>query len=183
MSRSERKTADGQRPRLAAGDDERLLRRSLGPTAWAVLGDVSMDAHPDGPGYVVATSARLVAAHLGIAKDTAARALRRLSEAGILCRRPQGTSDAGRFAAGTYELHLPSHRTLVPCPADEDTVSRTRPERRDTASTATPVSLPAATVSRPTRHPHRVIGGGAAQLSLLDPVPEDIGTGEPEPAR
>jgi len=176
--------ATGPDPSLATSGDERLLRRSLGPTAWAVLADVAMDAQPDGDGVeVVATSARLVAAHLGIAKDTAARALRRLSAAGILRRRPQGTSPAGRFAAGTYELHLPLHGTSVPCPASEDTVSRTRPERVETGSLATPVSIPAATVSAPTRPRHRRIAPGSAQLSLLDPAPEEIGFGEPERMR
>jgi len=144
-----------------------------------------MDAHPDGTGVqVVATSSRLIAAHLGIAKDTAARALRRLSAAGILCRRPQGTSAAGRFSAGTYELHLPSHLTLIPCPADEDTAGPPRPERVDTASMAVPVSLPEATVSAlPRRRNRPTVADGPAQLSLLDPVSGKVSVGEVGPRR
>ncbi len=175
----------GHCPSQATSGDERLLRRSLGPTAWAVLADVAMDAQPDGDGVeVVATSARLVAAHLGIAKDTAARALRRLSAAGILCRRPQGTSAAGRFSAGTYELHLVCSVTPAPCPSSPDTAGSPRPERGDTASMAMPVSLPEATVStRPRRRNRATVADGSAQLSLLDPAPGQIGVDEVGPWR
>lgn len=165
------RTADvGQHPSLPNNGDERLLRRSLGPTAWAVLADVSMDAQPDGADIqVVTTSARLVAAHLGIAKDTAASALRRLGAAGILRRRPQGTSPAGQFTAG--ELHLAYSVPRGPCPSSQDTAERARK--------AMPVAVPAATVTAPTRRRSRAtIEGSPAQLSLLDPEPHEIGVGE-----
>ena len=179
MGGSQRK-ADAREPaRVAPGSDERVLRRALGPTAWAVLADLCLEAEADGIGtHVVATSARLVSAHLGIAKDTAARALRRLGAAGIGRRRPQGTSPAGRVTAGTNELRLPSSVTPLPCPAREDTVHEPRRDRVDTASMAVSVSLPAATVSAPARRRNRATTASSAQLSLLDPVPEEIGVGE-----
>ena len=100
-------------PPVAQG--ERALRRSLGPTAWAVLTDLCLDAEPAGAGaHVVATSARRVGAHLGITKDTAARALRRLIAAGVVRRRPQGAGVAGRFTSGSYELQPPTMTTSVP---------------------------------------------------------------------
>jgi hypothetical protein len=81
-------------PHISA-EAQRALRRSLGPTAWAVLADLALDVAPDGAGTaVVAISARRVAAQFGMTKDTAARALRRLTAAGILYRRPQETGPA-----------------------------------------------------------------------------------------
>ncbi len=80
-------------------DAERALRRSLGPPAWAVLAELHLDAVPGGTdARVGATSARRIAAQLGISKDTAARALRRRTAAAIVRRRPQATSAGGRFA-------------------------------------------------------------------------------------
>jgi len=55
--------------------------------ASAVLADLVLDADRDDAGaLVVATSVRRVAAHLGVGKDTAARALRRLTSVGLLER-------------------------------------------------------------------------------------------------
>ncbi len=140
---------------VGGADEERALRRSLGPTAWAVLADLHLDPSPDGPGAtVVATSARRVASHLGITKDTAARALRRLTAAGIVRRRPQATSTAGRFAPGTYELLL-------------DLPTAPRRPNRDTvkvAGSSGPAKTPARRRYRTTR------ASQPAQLSLLEPA-------------
>ncbi len=158
-------------------EPERVLRRSLGPTAWAVLGDVCMDAESDDAGIqVAATSARRVGDHLGIAKDTAARALRRLTAAGILRRRPQVAGPAGQFTRGTYEVHLPGSVTPAPCPAFEDTVRRAPPKSVDTESAPMPVASAVATPSASARpRTRKTMGPRSAQLSLLDPVPDDIG--------
>jgi hypothetical protein len=156
----------------AAAEGERALRRSLGLTAWAVLADVCMDAQPDDAGIdVVATSARRVAGHLGIAKDTAARALRRLTAAGILRRRPQGAGPAGRFTPGIYELRLPFPVTALPCRPHEDTVGSARPQSADTDRVAIPVSPAQATLRAvpAQRRTRATIGSNTGQLSLLDP--------------
>lgn len=161
-----------------------MLRRSVGPTAWAVLSDVWIDARPDDAGIVVAaTCARRVAANLGIGKETAARALRRLTAAGVLRRRPQGAGAAGQFMPGTYEVHLPCTVTLAPCRESGDTVGPARLKFVDTGSVAMPVSPAVATVRTPARRRARETAGpDPSQLSLLDTLPEDVGAAETEPS-
>lgn len=165
-----------QEAAAAGAEAQRVLRRSLGPMAWAVLADVCLDAESDGAGIqVAATSARRVAAHLGIAKDTAARALRRLTAAGILRRRPQGAGPAGQFTRGIYEVHLPGSATTGPCPPIDDTVLRPRPESADTENA--PMSVAPAVATRSAslgRRPRKTIGPSSTQLSLLERMPEVI---------
>lgn len=157
------------------GEDERALRRRLGPVASAVLADLVLDADRDGAGaLVVATSVRRVAAHLGVGKDTAARALRRLSSVGVLERRPQGADRAGRFGAGRYELRLVLMTPVAPCPPDGDAVRGGRPTAVDPASDTVPASGSPDTVaiSTSSRRRRRATGRAeAAQLSLLDVTP------------
>lgn len=112
---------------LGAEPLERVLRRSLGPTAWAVLTDLRLDARPDDTGVlVVVASARLVAINVGISKDVAARSLRRLIAGNLLRRRPQGTHDSGQFGAGSYELLLDVPISVPPSPRNADTAPRSR---------------------------------------------------------
>ena len=174
-------TRAGQRSGAYADGEEaeRVLRRTLGPTAWAVLADLCMDAEvDDGGATVVATSARRVAAHLGIGKDTAARALGKLSAAGLLRRRPQGANAAGRFTCGAYELRPASSLAMTPCRSGADTVLR--PPSESGASGDLPsVSPTAATgvvgsTSR-RRRPRATVGPQPGQLSLLEPTPGDAG--------
>jgi hypothetical protein len=71
---------------------------------------------------VAATNVRRVAAHLGISKDTAARALARLGDAGLLGR-GSALRQNGRFPASAYVVRLgdSSGITLLPgrfCPED-----------------------------------------------------------------
>jgi hypothetical protein len=170
----------------AAAEGERALRRSLGPTAWAVLADLCLDAEPAGAGaHVVATSARRVGAHLGISKDTAARALRRLIAAGVVRRRPQDAGIAGRFTSGSYELRVPLPLPATPCRPDEDTVGSARRKSAETEPVAIAVSPAKATVLATPAH-RRIrtsIGPDSGQLSLLDPAPVDAGAGDVEPSR
>lgn len=108
----------------SAEEEERALRHSVGPTAWAVLADLCLDARPDDGGVlVVAASARRVAADIGVGKDTAARALRRLMVAGVLSRRAQPTDEAGRFGRCLYELHFDPRPLPLPRPRKADTVA------------------------------------------------------------
>jgi hypothetical protein len=151
----------------------------LGPTAWAVLADLCLDAGvDDGGATVVTTSARRVAAHLGIGKDTAARALVRLSAAGLLLRRPQGANAAGRFTCGAYELCLASPLAMTPCRSGEDTVRRT-PSEPAAIGDPPSVSLTAATgvvgsTSR-RRRPRATVGPQPGQLSLLESASNEAG--------
>ena len=155
---------------LAAGD-ERALRRLLGPLAWAVLADLALDAEPDDAGaHTVTTSARRVAGHLGVGKDTATRALRRLTALGLLERRPQVTGPAGRFGAGSYELRGMPASVTEPRPRHQDTVRGAQLQAVDAGTdtegvSAPPVAAEAAVPRRRGRAPGQAETG---QLSLLD---------------
>jgi DNA-binding transcriptional MocR family regulator len=109
----------------------RVVCRAVGATAWAVLCDVTLDAQPDAHGrLVVATNVRRIADHLGISKDTAARALARLTNAGLIGRQ-SGRSSTGRFTASAYVVHLGDASGIIllagrscpegPCPVVADT--------------------------------------------------------------
>jgi len=82
---------------LAIAPDARALKRQLGPTAWAVLEDVALDARLDDAGRLVATtSSRRVAENLGLTSGTVSRALGRLRSLGLVeYARESGTG--GRF--------------------------------------------------------------------------------------
>lgn len=82
------------------------LRRRLGPTGWVVLEDLLLDAEPDTGGrLVVVSNVRRLAANLGLSKDTCARALGRLIDAGLVERMDGGRGAGGRFSRGCYVLH------------------------------------------------------------------------------
>ena len=98
----------------------RALCRVVGTTTLVVLQDVALDAEvdPDARGFA-ATNVRRIAAHLGISKDTAARALARLADAGLLARQDDKRSAAGKFVASVYELRLDPDAGIsltTPCP-------------------------------------------------------------------
>lgn len=82
----------------------RELRRRLGPLAWAVLQDLAEDAEMVDGRLVARSSARRLAANLGIGKDTAARALRTLTAAGLIAAVAAERGERGRFAVGGYRL-------------------------------------------------------------------------------
>jgi len=88
-------------------------RRSLGPLAWAALEALVTDAQPRDGAAVVDTSVRQLAARLGVAKNTAHRALVALRNAGLL-EPQQERSTSGRFTSGAYRLAVaPSILRLV----------------------------------------------------------------------
>lgn len=85
--------------------EARTVRRQLGPVAWAVLEDALCDVDMDASGRLTArTSVRRVAASLGVSKDTAARALTRLLELGLLIRHGGARAGDGTFSTGSYEV-------------------------------------------------------------------------------
>jgi DNA-binding IclR family transcriptional regulator len=113
------------------------LRRQLGPTAWCTL--EALLERADGTAVAVA-SVRSLAAELGVAKNTAHRALATLMRAGLVQPVQERGAD-GRFRPGRYRLHL----------ADRPASTR-RPRTTRTPSTPT-TAVPAV----------------EAQLSLLPP--------------
>ncbi len=91
--------------RIVLSQATRNTRAALGPVAWAVLEDVLLDARHDDQGRLVAvTNVRRVAAHVGIAKDTAAKALARLAGHRLLARQCQQRSGNGEFVRSAYEV-------------------------------------------------------------------------------
>jgi len=83
----------------------------------------------------VAASVRAVAADLGVAKNTAHRALASLARAGLV-EPVQARDTDGRFRPGSYVLHLGD--LLAPAPSSPPT--RTR-HRAATATATDPAQL------------------------------------------
>jgi DNA-binding transcriptional ArsR family regulator len=91
------------------------LRRTLGPTSWVVLEELVLRSSGTADECVACVSVRSLAASLGLAKDTAARAIRRLRETGLVTVAQQRT-DAGSFDTGTYAIAMPEGVTLTASP-------------------------------------------------------------------
>lgn len=89
-------------PTLPAGPRAAALRRDLGPTAWCALECL---LERTGEEAVAVASVRSLAVELGVAKNTAHRALSALVRAGIV-EAVQHRSTDGRFRHGGYRLHL-----------------------------------------------------------------------------
>lgn len=98
---------------IPPGERTAALRRTLGPVAWCAL-ECLVERSDDG--RTVEASVRLVAAELGVAKNTAHRALRALAHAGLVAAEQQRTDD-GRFRSGRYRLHLDALLDRAPQPA------------------------------------------------------------------
>ncbi|MGE3835139.1 MAG: helix-turn-helix domain-containing protein [Acidimicrobiia bacterium] len=86
------------------------LRRQVGPTAWCAL-ECLLERSPDG--RTSEASVRAVAADLGVAKNTAHRAIATLARSGLV-EAVQRRGNAGRFEPGRYVLHL--HELTAPTP-------------------------------------------------------------------
>src|SRR5438874_8049958 len=80
----------------------RTLKEELGPTGWAVLEDVVLDAVPAERRLEARTSVRLIAGHLGLTPGTVARALARLCNQGVVHREDRRDSVTGRFGESVY---------------------------------------------------------------------------------
>lgn len=108
------------------------LRRRLGPTAWVVFEELLLASTGPETGCGASVSVRSLAASLGLAKDTVARALVRLRAAGLVAV-TQSRSTGGVFAAANYELQIPTGIILNDCATPTpDTAQSTG----DTTSTA-----------------------------------------------
>lgn len=92
---------------LGAGAPQ--LRRQLGPTAWSALEVLAATVNADGEALA---SVRTVAAELGVAVNTAQRAIARLRRAGIV-EHSQGRSVDGHFAIAAYRLEIPDDVFIV----------------------------------------------------------------------
>lgn len=108
-------------------------RRSLGPLAWAALEALVTDARPKGDVDVADTSVRQLAEHLGVAKNTAHRALSALRRAGFI-EPLQSRSTSGKFAFGSYRLAVAPSILRLAADASAPPVASPRPVARPSSS-------------------------------------------------
>ena len=108
--------AEPTRRTIVLGPKAHELRVYVGPTAWAVLEEMMQRSAGDGGDVVAQVSVRSLASSLGLAKDTVARAVRRLSDLGVI-EAVQDRSEAGVFQAGSYRLAVPVACLSVACPS------------------------------------------------------------------
>ncbi len=129
--------------RLVVGDAAAEVRRRLGPTAWVALETLAAQAHEHDGDLVVAASVRGLANDLGLAKNTAMRALHVLREGGVLVH-VQRRAASGTFAASEYAIRLARdvlHRLDSP-PTTRVNHAATRARRSDRATVEQLVLLP-----------------------------------------
>ena len=93
-------------PTLVLGAGAAALRRRLGPVSWVALATLVASASEHDDGLVVTASVRDLDLGLGLARNTAARAVRRLIDTGLLTV-AQRRDTRGAFGASIYRLSLP----------------------------------------------------------------------------
>jgi hypothetical protein len=129
---------------LVVSVSARAALRSLRPVERVVWEDVALDAVWRNGHLVAATSARLVAEHLGVDPSTAASALRVLRHRGLV-ELEQHTQTGGRFGLAGYTLHLPPGTDVVapPCRDRPHTAQprRVAPDRHSAGCEASPAYL------------------------------------------
>jgi DNA-binding transcriptional MocR family regulator len=99
--------ADPTRRTIVLGPKAHELRAYVGSTAWSVLEEMMQRSTGDGDHVVAQVSIRSLASSLGLAKDTVARAVRRLRDVGVI-HAEQRRSDSGVFQTGSYVLDVPT---------------------------------------------------------------------------
>lgn len=115
-----------------SGQQAADLRRCLGPVAWCAL-ESPLERSDDG--RTSTSSVRALAVHLGVAKNTAHRAIAVLVRAGLIeAAQTRGTD--GRFQSGRYVLHLDGLLDSPPSP-----VAARRRHRVPSPSTTSQLSL------------------------------------------
>jgi DNA-binding transcriptional MocR family regulator len=146
--------ADPARRTIVLGPRAHELRAYVGSTAWAVLEEMMQRSTGEGDDVVAQVSIRSLASSLGLAKDTVARAVRRLRDLGVIVA-VQARSESGVFEAGSYRLAVPVACLSVACPSQPAvSSSAARPPSARRSSAARSAS------ARPS----------AGQLSLLSEV-------------
>jgi DNA-binding IclR family transcriptional regulator len=110
---------------IAPGPEAAAMRRSLRPVAWCVL-ECLLEGSDDG--HTSTASVRAIAADLGVAKNTAQRAVASLVRAGV-AESVQDRDASGRFRPGRYRLHVGDLTT-------EATPTPSRPRQRATRRAA-----------------------------------------------
>jgi hypothetical protein len=113
---------------LLLGPGSVEVRRTLGPTAWMVFEELLLASTATPAGWQASMSVRSLAARLGLAKDTVARALNRLRRAGLVTP-IQARTSAGVFAAGSYLLTIPDTISIRACHPTTPSIARSHSPR------------------------------------------------------
>lgn len=127
------------------------VRAEVGPVAWFVLESLAGTASPRQRGLEVAAGTRQLAAAVSLSKDTVARTMRRLGDAGVVERVDHRDSLSGRFGSTVYVVDLAAAGLAV--------------EHRDRDTETVHVSLQRTTATP--RQPS-LSAADDRQLSLLD---------------
>lgn len=90
---------------IVIGPDTTEVIRTVGQTAWVVL--IHLYGSPTAASRSVTASTRTLATDLGLSKDTCARALRTLRDAGLI-NVDTARTELGRFGTIRYRLLAPS---------------------------------------------------------------------------
>ena len=150
---------------LVISPDAAGIRRTVGPTSWVVLEELLLASEPtdDGPASTrsCALSVRDLARRLGLDKDTVARAVQRLIDAGHVAR-SQTRTTAGTFARTTYRIVPPDDLRLLDGRATPDLPAA--PPAPATSPTDSTTTSPIATRSARATSPSSPF----SQLSLLE---------------
>ena len=109
------------------------VRVAVGPAAWFVLEALAADAPPGCRMVRFRGGTRAVAGRVGRSKDAVARALRVLTEAGVVARVEHRDELSGRFDAAEYVVDLAAAGLVV-----TDAVS----PHTDTAGVSVPAAPP-----------------------------------------
>ena len=105
------KPADPSPVALVIGAASLELRRALGPSAWLVFEEMLLRSTTQRGERIAHVSVRSLAVALGVAKDTVARALNRLRDAGLVTP-AQPKNERGLFEAGSYVIDVPEGLTV-----------------------------------------------------------------------
>lgn len=90
---------------IVIGPDTTEIIRTLGQTAWVVL--IHLYGSPTAASRSVTASTRTLATDLGLSKDTCARAIRTLRDAGLI-NVDTSRTELGRFGTIRYRLLAPA---------------------------------------------------------------------------
>jgi hypothetical protein len=129
----------GRYTMMTFGPSAADIRRRLGPIAWVVLECLAESAVDCAGESVSFASVRGIADSLGVAKDTVARAFRRLAAAQLLVY-VASRHDDGRFGPSHYLLSLPPN-LFGRCPTALPTASIAKPARRSNGQKSVQLSL------------------------------------------
>lgn len=106
------------------------LRRQVGPLAWCALEALVARSQPESGVLVAQASVRTIADDLGVAHNTALRALRLLRAAGLI-EHHQARAGAGLFDIAHYALTVPVNELYAVATTPDLPILTARSPRRN----------------------------------------------------